>query len=75
MNKKDFVMEVLPIGSITVFTNISKRQHAFFNADLNDKVSNILYGVYTCIVITFITMIVAFVTLKKVNERFNESIH
>ena len=35
-------MEVLPIGSITIFTNISERQQYLFDADLNQKISDAL---------------------------------
>jgi hypothetical protein len=33
-------MEVLPIGSITIFTNISDRQQSLFDTNLNQKVSD-----------------------------------
>lgn len=35
-------MEILPIGSITVFTNVSDRQKYLFDAELNYKVSDAL---------------------------------
>jgi hypothetical protein len=82
IKKKETIKRVTVIASgiacmlTTVYLlNISSvTLNPLVNELKGDKI-NILYAIYTCIVITFITMIVAFVTLKKVNERFNESIH